>query len=69
MVDVPTKSYWLGRDIETLSREELLDVVRSLGRDLEEARRSIHSMVEIHELARRVKTNQRIMCPNSWTRE
>jgi DnaJ-class molecular chaperone len=55
MPDVPTKSYWMGKDIETLNREELLDVVRYLAHDLEETRRSVRSMVEIHALARKAR--------------
>ena len=36
--DFPMKTLWMGRDIETMSREELIDVVKRLGRDLENTR-------------------------------
>lgn len=49
----PMAATWMGRDINTLSREELIEVVFKLAADLDEARRSIHSIIEINELARR----------------
>lgn len=35
---MPTRAmYWKGRDVETLSREELIEVVRHLGQQIESA--------------------------------
>lgn len=34
MSDIPVITMWRGKDIETLSRDELLDAVRCQGREL-----------------------------------
>jgi hypothetical protein len=51
MDDLPMKTYWMERDIEDLSREELIDVVKQLGRELEMTRNfaasSIRTMANI----------------------
>jgi hypothetical protein len=38
MTEIPMKTFWMGRDIEDMSREELIEVVKQLGRDLENTR-------------------------------
>lgn len=47
------KASWMGRDLDTLSREELIDVTRRLGQMLESARDTTRSIIEVHAMARR----------------
>lgn len=51
-----TKMYWMGRDIDTLTREELIDVVRCMKRETEDARACTRSIIEINDLARKART-------------
>jgi hypothetical protein len=56
MTDVPMKSYWMGRDIDDLPRETLLEIIGHLGRELESARNAARSIIEINELARKARS-------------
>lgn len=38
MTEIPMKMYWMGEDIDTLPRERLLEVIRTMARELESAR-------------------------------
>jgi hypothetical protein len=49
--EIPMKSYWMGRDIESLSREELIEVVRQIGRALESARSITNMILKVNDLA------------------
>jgi hypothetical protein len=53
--DNPMKSYWMGEDIDTLPRETLLEIIHHLGREVESARASTRSIIEINELARKAR--------------
>ena len=50
-----TKAYWMDKPIEELTREELIEVILSLGRDLDDARNATKSIVKINELARKAR--------------
>lgn len=52
---VESKVYWMGEDIETLSREDLLEVTKSLMRSLDSQRSLLRSVLEINELARKIR--------------
>lgn len=54
-----TKATWMGRDIDALSREELLEVVSYLNRQLESARQATRSIIEMNNLARRLAPKSR----------
>lgn len=55
MTEIPMKSYWMGKDVETLSRKELIEVVQHLGRELDTTRAATRSIIEINELGRRAR--------------
>lgn len=46
MADIPMKHFWMGRDIEELSREELIEVVKYLGRELDSTRNAAISGIK-----------------------
>jgi hypothetical protein len=49
------KAFWMGEDIDTFPREKLIEIIHSLGRDLDSARAATRSIIEINELARRAR--------------
>lgn len=53
MNETPEKMYWMGRDIDEMPREELLEVIRSLADELKTARETTRSIIGINMLARR----------------
>lgn len=53
--NIPMKSYWMGEDIDTLPREKLIEIIHSLGRQLDGARDATRSIIEINELARKAR--------------
>jgi len=44
---IPMKMYFMGHDIEELSREELIEAVRLLYRQIEATRAAARSLIEI----------------------
>jgi hypothetical protein len=52
------KRYWNGRDLEELSREDLLVVVEHLSRELESTRAMVRSLIDIHELVRKIRKKE-----------
>ena len=52
---VPTIATWMGKNIEELSKQELLDIVRKLGRDVEEERKRHQATLEILGLYRKLR--------------
>lgn len=38
MAELPMRAYWLGRDVETLPRETLLEIIHHLSGELTKAR-------------------------------
>jgi len=55
MNEVPMKMYWIGEDIETFPRDRLIEVIRHLGRDLESARNTTQTIINMNETFRRAK--------------
>ncbi len=55
MTDVPMKSMWMGRDIDTLSREELIDVIHYMARELDASRECAMSILRVQEAAKRAR--------------
>jgi hypothetical protein len=47
MDDIPTKAYWMGEDIDTLPAEKLREIIRCLGRELEESRNATRRVLEM----------------------
>lgn len=52
---IPMVSYWMGRPLTELSRDELLVVIDHLGREIQTARAIATATHEIHELARKAR--------------
>ena len=50
---VPTICMWMGKNIEDLSKEELLEVVRHLGREVKEARESHQGTLRMWGMCRK----------------
>lgn len=59
MPDVPMKMYWMGDDIETLSREQLLEVIHCLERDLKSTRHILEMTLELHKNVRAARARSR----------
>lgn len=51
-MSTPEKMIWLGQDVETLSREELIEVIRCLADDLRLHRNMLQSTFRMNEAAR-----------------
>jgi hypothetical protein len=47
--------YWMGRDIETLSRDELLDIVVYMNSQIKLAMDATAKLVRMHEAAKQWK--------------
>ena len=47
---------WCGRDIEELSKEELIEVVKCLGREIERARDAHRCTLEMWEVCRNARS-------------
>lgn len=53
--DMPMKYYWMGEDIDTLSRERLIEIIAELGRELDATRKSaVYSMRTMARIAKSV---------------
>lgn len=52
MSETPTKAYWMGRDLETLSKEELIEICKRLHSDLEHARTRTDSVAQFYRIGR-----------------
>ena len=50
-----TITMWMGQNIEDLNRDELLLVVKRLGKDLQNAHESADRNYRMHELFRKVR--------------
>ena len=50
MDDIPMKCYWMGRDVDTLSREEAIEAVKLLGRELETTRKTFESIRRVDRM-------------------
>ena len=59
MSEIPTKMYYIGKDVESLTREELIDVVRYLGREMESTRAITQSVINMERTFREVKSRYR----------
>lgn len=55
---VTSKLFWMDEDVETLPREKLLEIIHSLTRDLESTRAMMKSILEINEMARKLRNNK-----------
>ena len=58
MVELSTKKFYMGDDIETLPRDKLMDVIDCLFNELESTRRTVRSMIELNKLTREVKRRE-----------
>lgn len=47
--------YWMGKDIETLPREELIKIIRQLHSNLQAAHETTRKICEIGDMARRAR--------------
>lgn len=50
MTEMPMKCYWMGRDVDGLSREEAIEAVKMLGRELETTRRTFESIRNVDRM-------------------
>lgn len=55
---IPMKAYWMGKDIDELPREKLIEIIHHLNRQIENQRKTTQSIISIYRLAgeRRVST-------------
>jgi hypothetical protein len=58
MTEIPMKMSWMGHDVDSLSREELIEVVRQMGRQLESARDTTQTILRMNETFRRAKDHR-----------
>lgn len=56
MTEMPMKMSWMGEDIDTLPRERLIEVIRQLGRELESARSTTRTIIDMNEAFRQART-------------
>jgi hypothetical protein len=54
-MDIATKKYYMGTDIEALPREKLLEVIDCLFEELESTRKTTRSIIELNKLWREVR--------------
>lgn len=52
---IPTKIYWMDRDIDTLSREELMEIIRLQLAMIETGRETTRRIIDIHEAGLRAR--------------
>lgn len=49
MSEMPMKYYWRGKDVEEMSREQLLVVVRGLASELERSRKATAGILDMQQ--------------------
>jgi hypothetical protein len=58
-MNIEMKKYFDGKDIETLPREKLLEVIDCLFNELESTRQTTKSILELNKLYREVRSRER----------
>jgi len=49
-MDYPTKCYWMGKDVDEMTREEAINAVKSLGAEIEMMRETFVKIREIDQM-------------------
>jgi hypothetical protein len=57
MTKIPMKRYWMGEDLDNLSREKLLEIIDHLNDRLEHSYSVTRSVIDINNLARKAMRN------------
>jgi hypothetical protein len=65
-MNIESKKYFDGEDIETLPREKLLEVIDCLFNELESTRATTRSILELNKLMRQVRERER---EKFWTKK
>jgi hypothetical protein len=58
-MNIATKKFYMGDDIEALPRDKLLEVIDCLFDELESTRKTTRSIIELNKLWREVRARER----------
>jgi hypothetical protein len=54
-MSVPIKRYWMGQDLDDLSREKLIEIIDHLHWQVESTSSTLKMTFELHEAARKAR--------------
>lgn len=57
--EIPMKYYWMGKDVETLSRDQLLHAVMQLARQLDSTRVAYRSVIDMLDMEREIREHNK----------
>lgn len=49
MPDIPMKMYWMGEDVETLDKPELIKIIRELDRHINDQRKAMMAHLRVFQ--------------------